>query len=45
MRYYIVDNNGNVWGDFGDLESAKIALENYPQEEITANELEIIEGI
>lgn len=45
MRYYIVDNHGNVCGDFGTIEAAKNSLENdYSQEQIQNDELEIIEG-
>ena len=45
MRYYIVDLIGNSWGDFETKEMAEIKLANYTEEEIEANELEIIEGI
>ena len=45
MRYYIVDNHGNVCGDFGTIEDAQSHLENdYSEEQIQADELEIIEG-
>lgn len=45
MRYYIVDNHGNVCGDFGTIEAAQSHLENdYSEEQIQADELEIIEG-
>lgn len=44
MRYYIVDNEGNVLGDFGTKEKAMASLENYPQEEIIEKELEVIEA-
>lgn len=45
MRYYIVDNLGNVWSDFQNYDEAEIALYNYTIEQIEKNELEIIEGI
>ena len=41
MRYYIVDNQGNVWGDFGTKERAKVALDNYNKEDIKKYKLEI----
>lgn len=45
MRFYIVDKNGNVCGDFGSYEAAKSSLENdYSPEQIQSEELEIIEG-
>ena len=45
MRYYIVDSNGTVYGDFDTLKTAQAHLENdYSKEEIENNELEIIEG-
>ena len=44
-RYYIVDNKGNVWGDFGDRKVAEMHLSNnYTKEQIQKEELEIIEG-
>lgn len=43
-RYYIVDNNGNVLGDFGDRKVAEMHLFNdYTKEQIKEEELEIIE--
>ena len=45
MRYYIVDYNGTVWGDFNDYETALARFETYTIEEVESNELEIIEGI
>ena len=45
MRYYIVDNNGTVLGEADTLERAKrIMCLRYTQDEITAKEIEIIEG-
>lgn len=44
-RYYIVDNKGNVWGDFPDRKVAEMHLSNdYAKEQIEKEELEIIEG-
>ena len=45
MRYYIVNKNGDVCGDFGSYEAAMSSLENdYTPEQIQSEELEIIEG-
>lgn len=44
MRYYIVDNYGNVWGDFQNYIDAENKLRTYTIEQIEDNELEIIEG-
>ena len=52
MRYYITDNQGNVYGDFEDLEKAKNALSDTIEQlksektiqEIEKLEIEIIEG-
>lgn len=44
-RFYIVDNDGNVLGDFGDRKVAEMhLLNNYSEEQIEKEELEIIEG-
>ena len=43
-RYYIVDNKGNVWGDFEDRKVAEMHLSNdYTKEQRKKEELEIIE--
>lgn len=44
MRFYIVDNIGNVWGDFGSRSEAEAHLQNYSLMQIKKYELEIIEG-
>lgn len=44
MRYYIVDNEGNVLGDFQNKQKAELALGSYTDEEIRQKEIEIIEG-
>lgn len=45
MRYYIVDKNGNVCGDYDFMKDAQTSLENdFTSEQITQDELEIIEG-
>lgn len=52
MRYYITDNQGNIYGDFSSLEKAKNSLSDTIEqlksektiEEIEKLELEIIEG-
>ena len=53
MRYYIVDVNGDNYGDFDSLEKAKNSLEDLKEQlkidkteiEINQLELEIIEGL
>lgn len=44
MRFYIVDNMGNVYGDFGSRSEAEACLQNYTSRQIQEYELEIIEG-
>ena len=44
MRYYICDYEGNVWGDFEDYNTACYELDNYDEETVIENQLEIIEG-
>ena len=44
MRYYIVDNHGNIWAESDDLNKIKAKFEDYTEEEKKQNELEIIEG-
>lgn len=44
MRFYMVDNMGNVWGDFGSRSEAKAHLQNYSLRQLKKYELEIIEG-
>lgn len=44
MRFYIVDNMGNVWGDFSTEAEAIAHLENYSKLQIYNYGLEIIEG-
>ena len=44
MRYYIVDKNGDVYGDFNDKFTAEKHLELYSDKEIKEKEIEIIEG-
>ena len=52
MRYYIADNQGNIYGDFANYEKAKNSLTDTIEqlknektiEEIEKLELEIIEG-
>ena len=44
MRYYIVDNMGNVLGDFENKTTAELQLQAYTEEQIKNEELEIIEG-
>lgn len=39
-RFYIVDNNGNVLGDFGDRKVAEMhLLNNYSEEQIEKKNL------
>lgn len=44
MRFYIIDNMGNIWGDFGSRERAEAQLENYSKLQVYNYGLEIIEG-
>lgn len=44
MRYFIVDNEGNVLGDFKSRQKAELVLGSYTDEEIAQKEIEIIEG-
>lgn len=44
MRFYLVDKNGNVLGDFSEEITANLALGAYAEEEIKENEIEIIMG-
>ena len=52
MRYYIVDNKGDVYGDCENKERAKMLLEStlaqlkeeHPEIDYTSLELEVIEG-
>lgn len=44
MRFYIVDNLGNIWGDFENRSKAEACLQNYSLKQIQEYELEIIEG-
>ena len=53
MRYYIVDNQGVVYGDSESKERAEMILEStlaqlneeHPEIDFTSLELEVIEGI
>lgn len=42
MRYYIVDNNGNVCGEAEDRKKIELLFDNFTEEEIEKGELEII---
>ena len=44
MRYYIVNNIGDVLADVSTPEMAEAILREYPEEQIKSEELEIIEG-
>ena len=44
MRFYIVDNMGNIWGDFESKSKAEAHLQNYSLRQIKKYGLEIIEG-
>lgn len=45
QRYYIVDCQGNSWGDFSTRQAAESSLYNdYSEDTIKEKELEIIEG-
>ena len=42
MRYYIVDNLGDVWGESCELKEVELLLENFPEDQAAKYELEII---
>ena len=53
MRYYIVDNQGNIYGDYADRTKAELQVDEHKDvlkaegktdKEIEALELEVIEG-
>jgi hypothetical protein len=53
MKYYIIDNQGNTYGESNDKANAEILMDEYKKlladegktaEEIEALDLEIIEG-
>ena len=45
MKYYIVDNMGNVLGEFANKQKALDTLQTcYSPEQIESEELEVIEG-
>lgn len=42
MRYYIVDNMGNLWAESDNQKEIELLLENFPEDQAAEHELEII---
>lgn len=42
MRYYIIGNDGNVYGESDNLKKIEIILETFPTDVVEGLELEIV---